>query len=107
MEVFPTCNRGHCTIHVAGFAMHNALTQLRSPLGLFPDRPAPRLHDRTIEVLCVRRYSRRTEEADIHWIGRIVKFHGQRHPRQLAEEHVNGFLTHQAVKEHVAASTQN
>jgi len=37
--------------------------QRRSPLGLFPDKSAPRLYDRIVEVLRVRHYSRRTEEA--------------------------------------------
>jgi len=74
---------------------------------LFPGRPASRLYDRVIEVLRVRHDSGRTEEAYVHWIRRFIEFHRHRHPRELAERHVNGFLTHLAVKEHVAASTQN
>jgi site-specific recombinase XerD len=65
------------------------------------------LYDRVVEVLRVRHYSRRTEEAYVHWIRRYIQFHQHRHPRQLAESEVNRFLTHLAVKEHVAASTQN
>jgi len=78
--------------------------QRRPPLGLFPDKPAPRLYDRIVEVLRVRHYSRRTEKAYVHWIGR---YNRGRHPRELAEAQVNSFLSHLAVKEHVAASTQN
>jgi len=78
-----------------------------APLRLFADRPSPRLYDRVVEVLRVRHYSRRTEEAYVHWIRRYIQFHQHRHPRQLAESEVNRFLTHLAVKEHVAASTQN
>jgi integrase len=37
--------------------------QRRSPLGLFPDQPLPRLYDRIIEVFRVHHYSGRTEEA--------------------------------------------
>jgi len=74
---------------------------------LFPDKSAPRLYDRIVEVLRVRHYSRRTEEGYLHWIRRYIDFHARRHPRQLAEGDVNRFLTHLAVKEHVAASTQN
>lgn len=81
--------------------------QRRSPLGLFPDKPAPRLYDRIVEVLRVRHYSRRTEQAYVHWIGRFIKFHRQRHPRELSEADVNRFLTDLAVNGHVAASTQN
>lgn len=79
----------------------------RTPLGLFADKPVPRLYDRIVEVLRVRHYSRRTEEAYIHWIRRYIEFFEHQHPRQLTEEDVNRFLTHLAVKEHVAASTQN
>ena len=83
-------------------------TELRPALlRLFADRPSPRLYDRIVEVLRVRHYSRRTEEAYVHWVRRYIDFHHHEHPRQLAESHVNRFLTHLAVKEHVAASTQN
>ncbi len=47
------------------------------------------------------------EEAYVHWIRRYIEFHQHQHPRKLAEGDVNRFLTHLAVKEHVAASTQN
>ncbi|OHB81076.1 MAG: integrase [Planctomycetes bacterium RBG_16_64_10] len=87
--------------------MSTVARQRRPPLGLFPDKPAPRLYDHIVEVLRVRHYSRRTEEAYIHWIGRFIGFHQYRHPRQFGEVDVNRFLTHLAVKEHVAASTQN
>jgi integron integrase len=87
--------------------MPTTTQQRRSPLGLFSDKPAPRLYDRTVEVLRVRHYSRRTEEAYVHWMRRYIEFHQHRHPCQLAEGDVNRFLTHLAVKEHVAASTQN
>jgi len=79
----------------------------RPPLGLFPDQPKPRLYDRMIEVLRVHHYSKKTEEAYCHWIRKYIAFHAPTHPRQLAEEGVNRFLTHLAVNEHVAASTQN
>jgi site-specific recombinase XerD len=38
---------------------------------------------------------------------RYLDLHGHEHPERLAEEAANRFLTHLAVKEHVAASTQN
>jgi len=87
--------------------MATATAHRRSPLGLFPGQPAPRLYDRIIEVLRVRHDSRRTEEAYVHWIRRYIEFHQHQRPRQLAENDVNRFLTRLAVKEHVAASTQN
>lgn len=60
--------------------------QRRSPLGLFPDNPSPRLYDRIVDVLRVRHYSRRTEEAYIHWIRRYIEFYQHQHPRQLADD---------------------
>ena len=79
----------------------------RGPLGLFPGQPEPRLYDRVVEALRARHYSRRTEEAYVHWIRRFVLFHQGGHPRKMAEGEVNRFLTHLAVKQNVAASTQN
>lgn len=61
--------------------MSTATHPRRSPLGLFPGKPA-----------LVRRF---------------VEYHQRRRPRQLAEGDINRFLTHLAVKSHVAASTQN
>lgn len=87
--------------------MTTSSEQCRSPLGLFPDKPTPRLYDHMVEVFRVRHYSRRTEEAYVHWVRRYINFHDCHHPRELAEDEVNRFLTHLAVKEHVAASTQN
>lgn len=79
----------------------------RPPLGLFPDQPKPRLYDRMIEVLRVRHYSKATERAYVHWTRKYLAFNSPTHPRQLGEVDVNRFLTHLAVKENVAASTQN
>jgi integron integrase len=78
-----------------------------SPLGLFPGLSTPRLYDRVVEILRGRHYSRRTEEAYVHWIRRFLRFYAGAHPRELREGDVNGFLTHLAMHEKVAASTQN
>ena len=76
-------------------------------LGLYPGRESPRLYDRAVEVLRSRHYSRRTEKAYLHWVGRFVRFFDGRHPRQLGEEDVNAFLTDLAVRGKVAATTQS
>lgn len=89
-----------------GYAMLTA-SQRTKPLGLFPRQAMPRLYDQLVGVLRVRHYSRRTEEAYVHWIRRYIALHQHRHPRRLAEGDVNPLFTHLAVKEHVAASTQN
>ena len=73
--------------------MNNLTALRRSPLGVFPGQPAPRLYDRVVEALPTRHYSRRTEEAYIPWIRRFLLFHARAHPRELAEGHVEGVLT--------------
>ena len=72
-----------------------------------PGQPAPRLYDRVVEALRTLHYSRRTEQAYIHWIRRFILFHAPSHPRPLTEGDVSRFLTHLAVSAKVAASTQN
>jgi integron integrase len=53
-----------------------------------------------------RHYSRRTEQAYSLWVRRFIRFHGVRHPAEMAEPEINAFLTHLATVEHVSASTQ-
>jgi len=43
----------------------------------------------------------------VGWIRRFVLFHGKRHPLDLGEAEVTGFLTSLATRDKVAASTQN
>lgn len=68
---------------------------------------APKLLQRVRAEIRVRHYSRRTEEAYVHWIRRYIVFHGRRHPSELGSADVKEFLTWLAVDRHVAASTQN
>ncbi len=71
-----------------------------------PTHP-PKLLDQVRAVLRRKHYSRRTETSYIAWIKQFVTFNGMRHPRQLGSAEVNAFLTHLAVADRVAASTQN
>jgi len=41
------------------------------------------------------------------WITRYVLLHDKRHPNDMGAPEVEAFLTHLAVEEHVAVSTQN
>lgn len=50
-------------------------------------------------------YSRRTEEAYVHWIRAFVRFHGIRHPAQMSGPEVEGFLGWLASERSVSAST--
>ncbi len=66
-----------------------------------------KLLDQVRDAIRARHYSRRTEEAYVHWIRRYILFHGKQHPRELGASHVTEFLTSMAVRDHAAASTQN
>jgi integron integrase len=58
-------------------------------------------------ALRLRHYSRRTEEAYVHWVRRFVVFHRMRHPTELGDAEISQFLTDLAVRRRVSASTQN
>lgn len=66
----------------------------------------PRLLDRLRDAIRRRHYSRRTEEAYVHWTKRFIYFHGKRHPSELGSEEVTLFLNHLATERTVSASTQ-
>ena len=66
-----------------------------------------RLLDQVRDVIRIKHYSIRTEQAYLQWIRRYIIFHGKRHPGELGSEHLSTFLSHLAVRGNVAASTQN
>jgi hypothetical protein len=90
--------------------------------------PKSKLLDQMREVLRVKHYSLRTEEAYVQWVRRYLAFHRQKvstphpgplpsrggegewcwkHPRELGATEVVAFLNHLDNREHVAAATQN
>ncbi len=68
---------------------------------------SPKLLDRVRWHLRVKHYSIRTEQAYVDWIRRFILFHRKRHPNEMGEKEISGFLTHLAVEKNVSASTQN
>src|SRR5437016_13911917 len=72
-----------------------------------PAENKPKLLDQVRDVIRIKHYSIRTEQAYVDWIKRFILFHGKRHPGEMAEEEVAQFLTHLARDMNVAASTQN
>jgi integron integrase len=58
-------------------------------------------------ALRLRHYSRRTERAYVSWTRRFILFSGKRHPSEMGESEISGFLSHLAVAGKVSASTQN
>ena len=69
--------------------------------------PKPKLLDQVREKCRLLHYSIRTEEAYVNWIRKFILFHDKRHPTEMSGPEVEQFLTHLAVQQHVAASTQN
>ena len=61
------------------------------------DSNGPRLLDRLRGAIRRSHYSRRTEEAYIHWTKRFIYFHDKRHPAELGEAAVTAFLKPQIV----------
>jgi site-specific recombinase XerD len=63
--------------------------------------------ERVKAVMCVKRYSLRTEKTYCYWIRFFIRFHGIRHPAGMGAPEVHAFLEHLAMERHVAAATQN
>jgi hypothetical protein len=62
-----------------------------------PQKPhKPKLLDQVRDVIRRKHYSIRTEQSYLDWIRGFILFHGKRHPAQMAEAEVTGFLTHLA-----------
>ena len=74
-------------------------------------RPAepkkPRLLEQVRRRCRLRHLALSTENTYGAWVRRYILFHNKRHPLEMGASEVTAFLTHLAVEEHVAASTQN
>ena len=66
-----------------------------------------KLLDQVRDAICFKDYSYRTEQACVGWIKRYISFHDVRHPSEMGAPEVEAFLTDLAVRQNVAASTQN
>ena len=56
--------------------------------------------------MAVRHYSPRTIEAYLYWIKYFIHFHNKRHPQEMGDREIEGFLTFLAVERHVSMATQ-
>jgi len=63
--------------------------------------------DSVRRAIRVRHYSVRTERSYLHWIRRYILFHKKRHPVDMGDTEVAGFLSWLASERKVSASTQN
>lgn len=75
---------------------------------LLPMETRPRkLLDQVRDVIRLKHYSYRTEQNYVYWVRRYILFHNKQHPKDMGVPEIEAFLTHLAVSERVAASTQN
>lgn len=80
----------------------------RRPAAATPPLPAlksKRLLDQLRERIRYPHYSRRTEQAYVHWCKAFIRFHGLRHPDDMGRDHVEAFLSWLACERGVASST--
>ncbi|MBN2424040.1 MAG: integron integrase [Calditrichaceae bacterium] len=63
--------------------------------------------DQVRQVIRLKHYSIRTEQAYVDWIKRFILFHNKKHPKNMDENHIREYLSHLAVRQKVSASTQN
>ena len=66
-----------------------------------------KLLDQVRAVINTKHYSRGTEASYVNWIKKFILFKDTRHPKDMGEKEINEFIPHLAIKEHVAASSQN
>jgi len=70
--------------------------------------PRPKtLLDRVREAILRKHYPASTGESYANWVKLFNLFHGKRHPSEMVAQGVEAYLTHLAVEQRVAASTQN
>jgi integron integrase len=65
------------------------------------------LLDKVREAMRLKHMSLSTENSYVYYIRGFVRFHQNRHPRELGASEIRAYLAHLAVKGKVAASTQN
>jgi hypothetical protein len=66
----------------------------------------PKLLDQVRNIIRLKRYSIHTERVYVNRIKHFILFHHKRHPNEMGALEVQAFLTHLAVNQNVAASTQ-
>jgi len=66
-----------------------------------------KLLEQVRDEIRTRHYSIRTEQAYVQWIKRFILFHDTRHPSEMGAREISAYLTHLAVEQKLAASSQN
>ena len=71
------------------------------------EKRSKKLLDQVRDIIRLKQYSIRTEQAYVSWIKRYIIFHKKRHPREMGKPEIEEFLTNLAVNLRVSSSTQN
>ena len=66
-----------------------------------------KLEEAAREALRVEHYALTTEKAYLHWIRRFIHYHNETRPSLMGGAEIHQFLSHLAINDRVAASTQN
>ncbi len=94
--------KSHWLFHI----LHNSVDGMENSKKFRPD-PKLRLMDQVRQVLRYHHYAYRTEQTYCDWIMRYIRYHGgETHPRNMGKKEIEAFLSHLAVQQKVAASTQ-
>jgi len=72
---------------------------------VLPPLHSVKLLDRVRERIRLLHYSRRAEQACVHWCRAFIRFHGLRHPAEMGRAEVETVLTWLAKERGVCAST--
>ncbi len=67
----------------------------------------PELLDQVLEILRMKHYAYRTEQAYIDWIKRYILFHKKRHPKDISADEEQAFLTRLANERRITVFTRN
>jgi integrase len=73
--------------------------------GPLPALRSVKVLDQLRERIRYLHYSRRTEEAYVHWVRAFIRFHGLRHPTELGGADIERFLSWLVNERSVAGST--
>ena len=107
MEKIPSiviliCKKSYWLFHI----LHNSVDSMENSKKFRPDTKL-RLMDQVRQVLRYHHYAYRTEQTYCDWIMRYIRYHGGKtHPRNMGKKEIEAFLSHLAVQQKVAASTQ-
>lgn len=61
-----------------------------------------------VRIACRQKhFSHRTEKYYVYWIRQFILFNGKRHPSEMGQQEIEGYLNHLAPRRSVSASIQS